>query len=264
MLGMFKDYRKLLIRYFAVILISAAFGLLSPYVGTKVLYDNVLQEGDPWYGQAGLFILMLIGVRLISTGLTMLERKFFGADIAPSVTYDLKTRIFAALQRLDMGFYTDKQTGALMNRVYDDAEELYWFFCDILPFCIINIATILGITVILFLLNPILAAAVIVMVPVMFFIYRGLTRFFRRMHHRRWTYRSAMVSQVSETVTGQRIVKAFAKEKEEADRFSGYSDRFRKVSLQLQNTQDTVFPAVGLLTVFANMAVLAMALHWER
>ncbi|MBO5220974.1 MAG: ABC transporter ATP-binding protein [Clostridia bacterium] len=258
MLGMFKDYRRLLIRYFIVILISAAFGLLSPYVGTKVLYDNVLQEGDPWYGQVGLFILMLIGVRLISMGLTMLERKFFGADIAPSVTYDLKTKIFASLQRLDMGFYTDKQTGALMNRVYDDAEELYWFFCDILPFCVINIATLIGITIILFLLNPLLAAMVIVMVPLMFFIYRGLTRFFRRMHHRRWTYRSAMVSQVSETVTGQRIVKAFAKEKEEVDRFSAYSDRFRKVSLQLQNMQATVFPAVGLLTVFANMAVLGV------
>lgn len=258
MLGMFKDYHRLLWKYFAVILVSAAFGLVSPYVGTKVLYDNVLSEGDPWYGQVGLFILMLVGVRLVSMGLTMLERKSFAADIAPAVTYDLKTKIFSSLQRLDLGFYTDKQTGALMNRVYDDAEGLYWFFCDIIPFCVINIATLIGITVILFWLNPLLASLVVVMVPLMFFLYRFLTRFFRRMHHRRWTYRSAMVSQVSETVTGQRIVKAFAKEEEEVDRFSAYSNRFRKISLQLQNTQDTVFPAVGLLTTFANMAVLGV------
>lgn len=258
LLGMFRDYRKLLWKYFAILAVSTVFGLLSPYVGTRVLYDNVLVEGQPWYGEVGAFMGMLISVRLIAAGLNILEKKAFGADIAPAITYDLKTKIFSAMQRLDLGFYTDKQTGALMNRVYDDAEDLYWFFCDTLPFCVVNTVMILGITVILFWLQPILAGIVVLLIPTMFFLYRGVTRLFRRLHHRRWTYRAAMVSQVSETVSGQRIVKAFAKEKEEVHRFSAYSDRFRKVSLKLMNTQDTVFPAINLLTVAVNMAVLAV------
>ncbi len=258
LLGMFAGYRKLLWKYFALLGISTVFNLLSPYVGTRVLYDKVLVEGSPWYGQVGGFLLMLVTVRLLGMGLTILERKTFGADIAPAVTYDLKTKIFSAMQRLDLGFYTDKQTGALMNRVYDDAEDLYWFFCDTLPFCAVNLVTVAGITVILFFLQPFLALLVAGLIPTLFFLYRGVTRLFRRLHHRRWSYRSAMVSQVSETVTGQRIVKAFAKEKDEVSRFGVYSDRFRKVSLKLMNTQDTVFPAIHLLTITVNIIVLGV------
>ncbi len=258
LLGMFGGYRKLLWKYFLLLGISTAFNLLSPYVGTQVLYDKVLVEGTPWYGEVGWFILMLITVRLLGAILSIFEKKAFGADIAPAITYDLKTKIFTAMQKLDLGFYTDKQTGALMNRVYDDAEDLYWFFCDTLPFCAVNLVMIAGIAVILFFLQPFLALLVAGLIPTMFFLYRGVTRLFRRLHHRRWSYRSAMVSQVSETVTGQRIVKAFAKEKEEVGRFGAYSDRFRKVSLKLMNTQDTVFPAIHLLTVAVNMIVLAV------
>ncbi len=258
LLGMFKNYRKLLTRYFLLIVLSSLFNLLSPYVGTQVLYDKVLVEGNAWYGEVGAFLLMLLFVRILAAGISVLEKKAFSADIAPAITYDLKTRIFSAMQRLDLGFYTDKQTGSLMNRVYDDAENLYWFFCDIIPYFAINIGLILGISVILFLLNPLLATVVLAMVPLLFLIYRTMTRMFRRMHHRRWVYRSAMVSQVSETISGQRIVKAFAKEQEEVDRFGVFSERYREVSRKLMNTQDTLFPTVGLLTVFANMAVLAI------
>ncbi len=258
LLGMFTGYRNLLWKYFLLLGLSTVFNLLSPYVGTQVLYDKVLVEGTPWYGEVGWFILMLITVRLIGAGLTVLERKAFGADIAPAITYDLKTKIFTAMQKLDLGFYTDKQTGALMNRVYDDAESLYWFFCDSLPFCVVNLVMVAGIAVILVFLQPVLALLVAGLIPTLFLLYRGVTRMFRRLHHRRWTYRSAMVSQVSETVTGQRIVKAFAKEKDEVGRFGSYSDRFRKVSLKLMNTQDTVFPAIHLLTVAVNMIVLAV------
>lgn len=258
LLEMFKDYRGHLLKYFLVIALSSLFSVLSPYVGTQILYDEVLVDGSPWYGEVGWFLLMLIVVRLLGAGLSILEKKTFSADIVPAVTFDLKTKIFTAMQRLDLGFYTDKQTGSLMNRVYDDAENLYWFFCDIIPYCVVNGVLILVISVILFLLNPLLAALVVAFVPLLFFLYRSMRKLFRPIHHRRWIFRSAMVSHVSETVSGQRIVKAFAKEGEEVDRFAVISERYRSITQRLMNSQDTIFPAVGLLPVVANMAVLAI------
>lgn len=255
--GLFGQYGRYLWKYFAVLLLSTVFGLLSPYVGTRLLYDRVLSEQDPWFGQVGMFLLMLIGVRLAALGFSILEKKFFSADLAPRLTYDLKTRIFRAMQRLSLGFYTDKQTGALMNRVYDDTESVYDFFVYIVPYAVVNGISILGILGILLNISFPLGLGVLCTAPLLSIGYWSVSRFFRRLHHRRWVYRSAMVSQVSDTVTGQRIVKAFSKEEEETARFAGYSDRMRRSALQLMNLQDTLFPAVSMITVLINMGALA-------
>ena len=257
LLSMFRFYIKELIGYFIVLFLVTAFSLLSPYVGTKILYDNVLSPGDPWYGQVGAFLAMLIGVRLIALILSITEKKLFSADLAPRLTYDLKTRIFTAMQRLSVGFYTDKQTGALMNRVYDDADHVYWFFVDLVPFFVLNAAQIAGILIVMFRLSPALTGIVLCVLPLIGGVYYVVSRMFRKLHRRTWIYRSAMVSQVSDTVSGQRIVKVFDKEKEEAARFASYSDRLRRAYLHLGNLQDTLLPLMSVLTVAANMTVLA-------
>ena len=259
LLGFFKFYMNKLIYFFIVIILSTVFSVLSPYVGTKLLYDNVLTPGVDanLYGEVGLVMLIIIAARLIGLGFTMWQGHISGGLI-PYVVYDLKMKIFKSMQKLSVGFYTNKQTGQLMERVNRDTTNIYWFFVDGVPFFIINILTFIGVLIIMLIMNPILAIIVTVMLPVLLFLFRYIHKSFRKMHHNSWVNQAILSSHISDSMGGQRVIKAFAKEREESDRFAGYSMNARNADLKLSNTQATVFPLLSFVAILTNLLVLGL------
>ncbi len=107
---------------------STAFAIATPYVSSKLLFDEVLAEGGKYYGMVFGIVAMIFLVRALGVGMNMLYG-YLLAHTMPWIIYDLKVKIFEAMQRLSVGFYTSKRTGALMNRVNKDATNIYWFFC---------------------------------------------------------------------------------------------------------------------------------------
>ncbi|MBQ6052552.1 MAG: ATP-binding cassette domain-containing protein [Clostridia bacterium] len=257
LLGFFKFYRKKLIVYFAMLVISTVFSVLSPYVGTKLLYDNVLTPGVDanLFGEVGLVLLVIVAARILSL-LINIGQNYIVAGIIPWVVYDLKVRIFSAMQKLSVSFYTSKQTGSLMTRVNRDSNNIYWFFVDGAPSVVVNGLMFIGILIIMFYMNWQLSLIVLVMIPLLLFLYRMIQRAFRRLHHVRWINEANMSSYISDSMSGQRIIKAFAKEKEEGERFSGYSGKSAAADKRVSNAESTIFPLLGLIMMLTNLVVL--------
>lgn len=115
----FKSYRSKVILIIATMLAGTAFNLLSPFVSSKLLFDEVLSKGGKYYGYIGLIVVAIFGVRLTALCLGVLY-SYIMAGIVPRIIYDIKIKIFTAMQRLSVGFYTSKQTGSLMARVNND------------------------------------------------------------------------------------------------------------------------------------------------
>ena len=107
-----------------------------------------------------------------------------------------------------------KQNRFTTGQSNNDSNNIYWFFVDGLPYVIVNVITFTGIIVLMLFQNISLLMITIVTIPVIFTIFRLMWRAFRQMHHRRWVYDSKMSSHVSDTLNGQRIIKAFSKERE--------------------------------------------------
>ena len=183
LLGFFKFYKNKLIAYFAMLIISTVFSVLSPYVGTKLLYDNVLTPGVDanLFGEVGLVLAVIILARVASL-LINIGQSYIVAGIIPWVVYDLKVRIFSAMQRLSVSFYTSKQTGSLMTRVNRDSNNIYWFFVDGAPSVVVNALMFIGILIIMFYMNWQLSLIVLVMIPLLLFLYRIIQRAFRKLH----------------------------------------------------------------------------------
>lgn len=259
LMGFFMQYLNKLILFFVTIVIGSLFSVVSPYVGTKLLYDNVLTPGvdDSLFGQIGIVLLIIIAARLLSLVIGMAQ-SYVVAGIVPWVVYDLKIKIFSAMQNLSVSFFTSKQTGNLMQRVNRDSNNIYWFFVDGVPFMIKNIAIFIGILVIMLRMNWQLSLVVIVMMPLFLFLYRLIRKKFRRMHHLRWITEANMSSFISDSMSGQRVIKAFAKEKDEDERFAGYSWKSASAEISLSNMFSTVFPFLTLIMVLANLIVLAI------
>ena len=146
LLGLFADNKKPMFIILALIWLSVGLELAAPYFGTKLLYDDVLTEGGRLYGQILYVILCMAAFSFIS----MLFRMVSGivlSRVTPQVIHKLRVRIFCAMQRLSLSFFTNKQTGSLMGRVDNDSFDVYGFIVDVAPQFLSNIVKVIGLVV---------------------------------------------------------------------------------------------------------------------
>jgi len=257
LMGFFLLYKWRVALIMVVMLAGTAFSLLSPYIGTKMFFDDVLTEGGDYYGMILAFVVVLFASRAITTGLNILYG-YVLARIVPWIIYDLKLRIFAAMQRLSVGFYTSKRTGSLMNNVNRDSMHIYWFFVDGLPYVVVNVLTFAGVAGLMFWLNTKLALICLTVIPVVIIMFRVLWGLFRTINHRHWVYSSQMNSMVSDSINGQRVIKAFARENEESSRFAAIGAKQADVTSHADNIGYTAFPLIYLFMFTGQVIVTAI------
>ena len=243
-------------------LLSAAVTVLVPQISTRSLFDNVLANPDGKTAEEllkalAVLVASIFGIRLLNTLLTVVQQ-YITATVMPKVTYDIKVKIFAAMQRLSVSFYSSKQTGSLMERIIQDANQIYWFFIEGIPGIIIESATVIGVLVFMFLMNWRLTLIVTAAVPVIgVTLYFG-DKLFRGMHHGNFLFRSRLSSMVSDNINGQRVIKAFAKEDEEYDRFSGVNEGYRKAELKLALAEATLIPSIEVAVILLSAVILGV------
>ena len=255
LLGFFKFYKGKVAAVMAVMLAITSLSILAPYVGTAFFIDEVLYPDSDWYSMVGAAVLVIVAIRLLNTCLEMLQGVVL-AKTMPWIIYDLQLRIFEAMQRLSVGFYMSKRTGALMNRVSRDSRNIYWFFVDGMPFIVVNVITFLGIFLVMFLMEWRLALICVVIIPILAFMYRILMRIFRRYHHKFWVINSQLNNMVSDSVNGQRVIKAFAREDAESKRFSNLSGKQVEVDVARFNLGFTAFPLIGMCMFLGHTIVM--------
>lgn len=256
----FGGYIPQIVVIITLMLAGSAISVLIPQVSTRALFDDVLANpnGLPaaeLLKALGVLVLSIFGIRFLNTLLTVVQQYITGG-IMPNVTYDIKVKIFNAMQRLSVNFYSSKQTGSLMERVIRDANNIYWFFVDGVPAVIIDTATIIGVVAIMFAMNWRLSLFIVLAVPILIVILILGDKLFRSLHHRSWLYGARVSAMVSDNINGQRVIKAFAKENDEYERFEKLSAEHMKAELKLSLSEATLFPILEIFVMGLSALVL--------
>ena len=243
-------------------LLSAVVTVFVPQISTRSLFDNVLANPDGKTAEEllkalAVLVASIFGIRLLHTILTVIQ-EYVTATVMPQVTYNIKLKIFAAMQRLSVNFYSSKQTGTLMERIVHDANNIYWFFIEGVPRIIIDSATAIGVLTVMFIMSWRLSLIVIIALPIIMTTMILGDKLFRGMHHRNFIFRSKVSSFVSDSINGQRVIKAFAKEDEEYERFDSVNENMRKAELKLALSEATLIPIVEVLVIILAAIVLGV------
>ncbi|MEF3303518.1 ABC transporter ATP-binding protein [Paenibacillus sp. GYB003] len=237
-------------------LLNSATGLVIPYLQGTVLFDQALAGKGAFAGQIGLVIALIIAFRTLS----MVFGVLFGsiiARLAANVSFDLKTSVFSAMQRLSLHFFQRKQTGQLMTRVNNDATELQYFFVDGMSYFIVNAMNIIGITAILLAMDWKLTLICFLPMPIVFVLIRKSFPKLWRLSWRRHRKVSALNSIISDSMRGTRVVKSFGKEQEEIERFQRANVAFSASEQTVNKLGGTVFPVLNLLTQTGGVLIWA-------
>ncbi len=243
LLGMFRDFKKEMAIILLCIGLSGAFAIISPYFGTKLFYDEVLNSNGRYFGRIGFIVIIMAGFSLASTVLKIASGIFI-SYIAPKVTHTLRTSIFSSMQRLSLQFFTSKQTGSLMLRVDRDSSNVFYFFTDIIPYGLTNIAKIAGITILMVYISPVLSLGVLVMIFIVMFIEHSFFRRQNKLYRKLDIAMRAGNSVLSDAMNGQRVVKSFAREDKEIERYKGRNKEIFDIDSKINERLSNTLPAV--------------------
>lgn len=256
-LSFVPEYRLQITLILLFMLMGVGLNLASPYINGRVLFDEVLEPDGRYYGRLAEMVLLMAGIQLASLITSILHARI-NAQMTAQVVADLKTKVYAAMQRLSLSFFTNKQTGSLMTRVNDDAMHLQYFFHDGLPFFIVNSLQIVAIVVTMLLMNWKLALALLIPVPaIVVFVNRAYPRLWRLFSRRHMKAR-AMNAVLNDTLTGFRVVKAFGREQAEINRFEVRNTDVYEIALAEGRFKAVLFPTMSTLMSLGGFVVWSL------
>lgn len=200
-------------------------GLLPPYVVRHII-DDVLEPGvdgritvEEGMALLGVLVGALFGAQVLSWSANLLSG-FMRADLSAWASRDVRAKLYHSLQFLPLRFYEKRKVGNLISRFLNDADRLEMFLLFFVPFLLSNALMLVGILVLLLWMDWQLT--LYVLLPVPFIVIASIKKFGQlRRYWSSWSAKwSRLSSHINESISGIRIVKSFAQEKREEQRFT--------------------------------------------
>ncbi|WP_313819103.1 ABC transporter ATP-binding protein [Cupriavidus sp.] len=245
-----RPYQWELLAGFLLTLLGTAATLVPPYL-TMPLMDKVLipyQNGVPIdYDRVKMYLAGLLGAALVAWSLGW-ARTYLLARVSERIGADLRTTTYEHLLKLSLEYFGGKRTGDLMARIGSESDRI----CVFLSLHLLDFATdvlmIAMTAIILISINPWLALVTLVPLPFiawMIHLVRDRLRHGFEKIDRIW---SEITNVLADTIPGIRVVKAFAQEKREVERFREANKHNLAVNDRVNAVWSLFTPTVTLLT----------------
>jgi ABC-type multidrug transport system fused ATPase/permease subunit len=214
LLGFLRPYRRAVLGSLVFAWLAMGMTVLIPWlVGNAVDAIDGQQRPDMLP-----LAVAIVGAGVLRLGLTVIRRLIAG-KVSVAVEFDLRERIYSHLQALELGFFDSQQTGQLMSRATVDLQSIRFFLGYGLIFLTQNALTLLLAGAVMFAIKPWLAALALLPVPFVVLTAARFNRLSRPAVQEVQQRIAELTAEAEESVSGIRIVKAFAREQHMLGRF---------------------------------------------
>jgi len=262
LLRLFKFARPRAGMMFLGLLLTVAgnfLGLMPVYL-TGPLVDDVLspwQKGTPLTGYPPwVYLAGMLGAAVVAWLLNW-ARLFVTSCVSEQISADLRGRTFEHLQSLSLEFFGRKRTGDLMSRIDTDSDRICVFLSVSLVDFVNDLVIIIITATLLLYKDARLAVCTLVPFPLIFWLVYVAKRKLRHGFNQSAVATGHLSSVLADTIPGIRVVKAFAQEAREVERFQRASQHLLAVNSRLNLIWSFFGPLVTLLTDIGLMGVWA-------
>ena len=245
-----RPYKKQLAAGFALTLASTAASLVPPYMTIPLMDDILIPYQSGQQIPTGMVLLYLGGLLLAALLAWALgwARTYILALVSERIGADLRTTTYEHLMRLSLDYFGSKRTGDLMARIGSETDRINVFLSlNALDFAT-DVLMIVMTAAILFSINPWLALVTLVPLPFIAWLIHTVRDKLRTGFEKIDRVWSEVTNVLADTIPGIRVVKAFAQEKREADRFRAANQHNLEVNDKLNKTWSLFSPTVSLMT----------------
>lgn len=248
---------------------ETATDVLDPWP-IKIVIDSILlsKKLPHWletivrslFGQNKLAILefavaLVLALAIIGAVSSYVE-KYLTTSISQWVSHDLRRTLYHHIQRLSLAEFERTRTGDLITRVTRDIESIQDFFDQALLGMLVNVLTLLGMVGVMLYINWRFTLIALSVAPLLLLVVYTFTRRIKEASRAVRKKESELVSVVEEVLTSVRVVKAFAREDYEEQRFESESLENVETALQARGVKAKLSPLVEVIVAVGTCLVL--------
>jgi ABC-type multidrug transport system fused ATPase/permease subunit len=255
LLGFLRPYRRAVVVSFALAAVAMAAGVLIPFLVGRTVDEIRGGETNLWP----------LAIAILAAGLLRLAfsvaRRLVAGRVSLGVEYDLRNRVYAHLQSLEVAFFDSQQTGQLMSRATVDLQAVRFFLGYGLIFIAQSFVTILVAAAVMLATNAGLAAIALAPAP---FVFAAAYRYGARNRPASQEVQqriAELTAEAEESISGIRLVKAFAREERQLARFRRAVARVFEQSMVSTRLRAFYNPFIGFLPQLGLAGLLLVGGH---
>lgn len=228
--------------------------LAAPRITQAVIDQGILAGDMKVIGQQVLYLVILTALR----GVFRFGQGYLSERVAQMVAYDMRNQMYKKLEELSFSYHDQAQTGELLSRATSDVERIRRLTGGGVLGLLNSGVMMLGTVVILVGMQPLLAALSLLVMPAIVWIMNNHVRF----QMPRWRIRqetmARITARVNQTLYGVSVVRGFAQEQAEIDRFDKEVDYLYDTSMTLARRGSRTMPLIILLANASTVVILLL------
>lgn len=253
-LSFLKKYRVRMIVGLILVFITSLLVLINPQISGMIV-DEVI-EGQH-YEKLGILLLIMIGVTLVRSLLRFIFLMCFESS-SQGLVYDMREEAYRKLMKEDFNFFNKNRTGDLMSRQTGDMDAVRHMVSHVIYFSFENILVFLMALVMIFSVNVKMALCMLIVLPFTLAVTLSQRRHIKPAFDRVRDCFSSLNAFAQETIAGNRVVKAFAKEDYELEKFDRENDGYRDVQLNAASIWMKYIPMFEILSQCLTIILMIM------
>ncbi|MEM7030722.1 MAG: ABC transporter ATP-binding protein [Chloroflexota bacterium] len=244
-----SPYRAQLIGVAILVLITTGLNLAGPILIGRAIDQHIMAANVTGLTSTVLTLLVVY----TGAGIASLIQAVIMVSIGQSFVADIRATLFSHIQTLSMVYHDRHQVGDLMSRVSNDTEAINRVLSNGLIEFTTNVLMLGGIIIAMVILNWQLGLGTLIILPLMVFITGQITTRSRKAFRGVQRNLGGLNAVMEESITGLRVIKAFAREDDTLEKFEKINAQNRKVGIKA----DMITAALG--PMFTTMSILTIA-----
>ena len=237
-----------------LVFITSLLVLINPQISGMIV-DEVI-EGQH-YEKLGILLLIMIGVTLVRSLLRFTFLMCFESS-SQGLVYDMREEAYRKLMKEDFNFFNKNRTGDLMSRQTGDMDAVRHMVSHVIYFSFENILVFLMALVMIFSVNVKMALCMLIVLPFTLAVTLSQRRHIKPAFDRVRDCFSSLNAFAQETIAGNRVVKAFAKEDYELEKFDRENDGYRDAQLNAASIWMKYIPMFEVLSQCLTIILMIM------
>ncbi|MCJ7719303.1 ABC transporter ATP-binding protein/permease [Candidatus Bathyarchaeota archaeon] len=247
-----KQYRRSLAIGVTTIILGALTGLVSPYLH-KIAIDQIILPknlaGFIWWIPVFAFVTLMNYV-------LQYVQVFQMRTVGENVVAKMRDEMISKLQKISLRYFSEGETGRIMSRPTNDANNVRIFLRMGLTSIITDTSSILGSFFIIFALNPKLALIAVAILPAALGFAWLLGKFSRTAYRSSLTTLAGLTAKMQENLSGMKVIKSFVREKKSYDEFLDTQNKNVKANLHATRVSATYQPFIFFMRIIGTALIL--------
>ncbi|TLN10371.1 ABC transporter ATP-binding protein, partial [bacterium] len=252
MLGYLRPYARRMALAFLTMLVITGLTLLAPYLLKQTVDQAITNSNRDDLIRLSIYMALSFAGLYAATA----TQNYLLSWVGQRVLANLRSDLFAHLQKLSLGYHDTHIVGVTVSRVMNDVAAINELLSQGVITLIGDLLVLVGIVVIMLTMSPYLALLTFTVLPLMVLATVWFSRRARGAFRRTRTSVAKVVGDLAEDISGVRVIQAFGQESTSQERFNQVNEANRDANISAMNLSFIFLPAIEFLGVLATVIVL--------